>query len=254
MITRRRMEIIEEGAYSVDLNGVDEFFFNTTNQPVGFANAWSVGVWLKPGAGAMTNNQVVVDIKLTGVNNVLFMTRGNAATGRIRWFNSASTGAGIKRYDWNSALTQDTWQVHLATWDGTDLLAYKDGVTLGSPDLTPIDTTGTMTNTVRNVALGGRITLLNPFEGRLHSCLVWDVALSPAEILTLNNGGNGAGFDPLADSGNYASSANLEHWWKLGRNGEALGTDFATAGTPINVGQNAQNITIADDIVQDAPV
>jgi len=51
------------------------------------------------------------------------------------------------------------------------------------------------------------------FLGHIVSIAVWGDDISAAEVTEIYNGG--PEFDPLSDSGNYASSGDLSHYWKL---------------------------------------
>jgi len=252
MITTSQTIIIEEGAYSVDLNGVDEQFLELINRSMGFGNAWSIGLWIKPRAGAVTGNDVMLNLKQTTSNNVLFMSRGGASNGQIRWLTTANGGANLKTYDWLSILEQDVWQFHVCTWNGTNMLAYVDGIDLGPPDVAAQDNAGAMADTNRNTAIGGRTRIANEFDGCVHSCMMWNVPLTPDALLALHNNGNGAGFNPLANSGNYQSSGNLQHFWKFGRHGTDLAEDYTLTRPPMDLMWDAVNITV-DDIVADGP-
>lgn len=51
------------------------------------------------------------------------------------------------------------------------------------------------------------------FLGHIVSIAVWGDDISAAEVTEIYNGG--PEFDPLSNSGNYASSGDLSHYWKL---------------------------------------
>ena len=55
--------------------------------------------------------------------------------------------------------------------------------------------------------------------------------------------------DLSTDSGNYASSSSLTHWWRLGSNSSDIGKDYVGS---IDIDQNAQNIG-AEDIFTTPP-
>jgi hypothetical protein len=81
------------------------------------------------------------------------------------------------------------------------------------------------------------------------------VVLTAAQILETYNGGNGSAFDLNTDSGNYAQSGDLAHWWRLGHEADPnLGKDYAEAGfTPtIDIGDNKVGLD-DNDRVADVP-
>src|SRR3990172_178289 len=56
----------------------------------------------------------------------------------------------------------------------------------------------------------------------------------------------------LINSGNYASSASLQHWYRLGFNSSGIGDDYATI-TDIDVDANSSGITAADVFQAEGP-
>jgi hypothetical protein len=78
---------------------------------------------------------------------------------------------------------------------------------------------------------------------------MWSVALTQAEVTVLQNGSSPQTFDNRYDSGNYASSANLQHYWRHGGDKTDIGRDWGNASTLIDVGDNAVNITSSDIVI-----
>jgi len=115
----------------------------------------------------------------------------------------------------------------LATWDGTDLVGYGGGAAK-TPTSTPTDNAGTMTNTDRVIKLGGNTTV-GTFAGRIHQLQIWNSVLGANEVASLYNNGVGSVIDASRNFGDYSSSANLVHWYRLGKIATfiGMGKDFA---------------------------
>lgn len=235
---------------SVDLNGTDEQFLNSTEQTIGIANAWTVGVWLKSGSGMQIGNSFIIDFTPSSTNNSLSFEA--SATNKVKWFNRSSSGNIIKDYRWNNGFQEGVWELHMGTWNGTTIQAYINAVSLGSPDIAITDVSGTMTDGTRQVALGANINTAGEADCILYSCMVWNKVLGNLERVAVYNGGNAKTFNANANTGNYVSAGALVHWWELGKDSGDIGADSTLIGTPIDVGANSINISAAD-IVSDFP-
>ena len=73
--------------------------------------------------------------------------------------------------------------------------------------------------------------------------------LLPEEVGQIFELGHAA--DLRVDSGDYQSAAGLKHYWRPGQVASAIGLDAVPVGA-IDIGQDAQNITF-DDVVLEAP-
>tara|TARA_R100000655_G_scaffold85285_1_gene124956 strand:+ start:38491 stop:40605 length:2115 start_codon:yes stop_codon:yes gene_type:complete len=89
---------------------------------------------------------------------------------------------------------------------------YVNGSEKTSTSLTGFGTQGS-----DSTAIGARFVAGGSpggfFDGYIVSIAVWGDDLSASEVTALYDGG--PEFDPLSDSGNYASSGDLSHYWKL---------------------------------------
>ncbi|KKL81111.1 hypothetical protein LCGC14_1998030, partial [marine sediment metagenome] len=244
---------------SIDLDGTSESIANTTLSDLGIANDWTIGLWIKPGAGMLAVDLVQGTIihftPSSGAINRIKLDLIFETPGRIRWELEDSGGTSFKDLRWDDALTEDVWTFLSCTWDGTNFIAYKDGVDMGTADIVNTNDAGTMTSTNRRVGLGVNANDTAPFETAVesiyHSAMIWNTALSPAAMSTVYNAGGASTFDPNENAGSYVSADNLRHWWPLGLDSSDIGKDYATF-SPIDVLANAVNVTAAD-IVPDFP-
>ena len=240
--------------YSIDFNGVNEYMLNNTEQSIGIANAWSVAYWIKPQAGCFNVHSNILDLKPADTLNdrIVSAIRGNIGSDPLRIMLYDSAGAFFKVYAWNDLFTQDVWSFVVYTWDDTDLLLYVDG-TLRAPSSTTTDAGGIMVDSNRRVWGAVGFGAASPADCRLHSIGLWDKPLTDPEQVSLYNRGNGRAVDWASNRAAYVSSANLQHWWRLGNKvSPELGADSGYAGTLIDIEVDAVNIT-DDDREEDSP-
>jgi len=116
----------------------------------------------------------------------------------------------------------------------------------------PTNIAGSRIDAPMMLGVGNRTVASNLIPQRILYGAFWNVALSAAEITAVFNSGTGGAFDLGNDSGNYSSSANLQHWWRFGHVASDIGGDSGKATVLIDMLQDAVNID-ATDIVVDAP-
>jgi len=97
-------------------------------------------------------------------------------------------------------------------WATGTMKLYVNGSEKTSTSISSFGTQGT-----DSTAIGARFVAggspSGEFDGHIVSIAVWGDDISAAEVTELYNGG--PEFDPLYDSGNYASAGDLAHYWKL---------------------------------------
>lgn len=260
----RRFAIYGEGAaapppafsaqtVSVEFNGTDENMFNNSPQVYGIADAWSIGLWWKPGASAFaTNNRLLgFDRTTSGEYSITMSMMGGVGQDPVRMEIYDEFGAILKRWDWWNATVSGEWNFHVATWDGTDLQLYAHGE-LRTPSAKPVDNADSLADTSSRKLYIARSDEADYSDARIHSVGMWNSVLSGVEVAALRNTGIGNVMDWGVDAGGYVSSAALQHWWRLGNDSGNIGADSGK-GITIDVGADASNITAGDDIVADAP-
>jgi hypothetical protein len=84
---------------------------------------------------------------------------------------------------------------------------------------------------------------------------MWNVVLSEAEANSLYHAGLGEEVDWSIDSGSYTSSADLQHWWRLGEKRAAIGVDspLVQSRSLGSINLDAASGITTDDIVPDYP-
>lgn len=217
------------------------------------ANVWSVMVAAKPTSVAGTRayfhiSDIVGDIK---DNDNIIEIKAIGSKVRLTIVGSTGYGTPAKVYDYNATVTGSMWFQFVATWDGSDLTLYKNGSLL-SPDTKIVDETLEQTDSVdKGLILGDSfLTMRDEFQGNIHSAAVWDVKLSAAAISSLWNSGTINTIDLTTDFGSYSSSANCQHWYRLGFDSNDIGKDYGASSTLADLDNTNMN---ADNIVTDFP-
>jgi hypothetical protein len=242
--------------YSIDLDGT-EYMNNAAAALLGIENSWTISQWFKPNAAVHTVQNHLFDFRESSgsENRILATVRGDLGTNIFRILVYSSGGALIRNTTWNQLLTGflGTW-VHLTyVWDGVakTLTLYRNGSPVIPTSSTDID--AAQTDTARKVWMGCSVNGTDPTTGIYHSFGVWDVALSSDEVSILYNDGNGKVVNWAENTGAYVSSANLQHWWRMGHEvSPGLGADSGYAATLIDIGTGAVGVTDADRVA-DAP-
>jgi len=192
---------------------------------VGIANAWSIGFWDRPSVLSQTQFIFTIRNDSDDTNRTSFNIL-NSNVGRIRLFNSSAVSFKDYRFVYVPSGNTARWTHWIWTWDGTDLIGYRGGAAQ-TPTSTPTDNAGTMTNTDR-VARVGAETTVGTHDGQIHQIYMWNSVLGAGEVASLYNNGMGSIVDASQNFGDYSSSANLIHWWRLGKIATflGLGKDF----------------------------
>lgn len=246
-----------DGAY-VDLNGSNEYYRNTTAQSIGVANEWTVAGWFR--SDGITSNDTPFHIGHTSGNSqILIEMTGALSDGRLRVFITDSSGSTIKDYSWLAVFSLVQWVHVTATWDGTTLKAYRNGVDLGDPDVTDTDSTGVMADDDRKVGIGMLDNNPSPFltwNGGIHSVAVWNRAMPATAIKAVYNGGF-KDIDLTKRALQYNYHNKLAHWWRCGQptsstfgTGQTLCVDYVASGG-IDVEANSNGITFVDVFVEE---
>ena len=202
-----------------------DIFTSGAEADIGIANAWSIGLWLRP--EVLTDSQIPFATRndTDGTNSIFFQILNSNI---FRIVNTSSTITTIKDFRFVAVPSGGIrrWVYWLATWDGTDLIGYEGGAAK-TPTSKVTDDAGTMTNTNTVIKLGGNTTV-GTFAGRIHQLQIWNSVLGANEVASLYNNGVGSVIDASRNFGDYSSSANLVHWYRLGKIATfiGMGKDF----------------------------
>jgi len=232
LVTPRAGENQSNDIHRSSLRFVDtvlDILTSGVNADVGIANAWSVGVWNRPVFLNQTQNILTIREGPIGggsSTNRTSLNVQNNNVGRIRLFDSSAVEFKDYRFVYLPAGgSASRWTHWIWTWDGTDLIGYRGGAAQ-TPTSTPTDNAGTMTQTDRIVIVGG--DSFGNHDGHIHQIYMWNSVLGANEVASLYNNGIGSIVDASRNFGDYNSSANLVHWYRLGKIATfiGMGKDF----------------------------
>lgn len=239
----------------ISLNGSDEYLAKLSDTTLGFGNTWTMMLQVRPTRASFTTTEGLFTVgPVAGKSNpnvIEILLDGTTANDplRIRCIDSGGATT-FKDLTWNSFFTVNVGVHIIITFDGSaggdPIVVYKNGSAVAASGGT--NNTGTMTNTARRVVAGNRQQSLGTghFQGDVGDIAVWSNVLSAAEALDLYN--RRASVDLSSDSGSYASSATMQHWWRMGFNILDIGDDYGV-GTDVDIMDNASNISSADVVV-----
>jgi hypothetical protein len=198
---------------------------NTSVAAVGIANQWSVSFWMNQRV-APTAFETSLDFRSGTNGSIMQLGFDGTITGNP--LSCALTDTGPTLFTPLAFTDTDSddgsWHHYVVTFDGTDtgdpLLGYRNGVVSVSSGT---DTTGTMADANREICLADSVLNTTPNAYQLGQFAVWDAVLTPNEIRSITSHSWDA--DLSVDFLDYASSANLQHWWKIGENQDNIGED-----------------------------
>ena len=173
-------------------------------------------------------------------------------------WDNANNRVRITRF--NMAQKRQEWRNFSCAWDGTNLIAWDNGIEL--TDRFTLSGTGsaimadpTASGRQRSVRIAAAYSGISQsldgprvitYSGLLGPIGMWNEVLDALELGEIASGT--FGFDLTTDSGTYTSSANLQHWWRLGADTGAIGADYQGN---IDVGVDAT--VTGTNIVVDSP-
>jgi len=247
---------------SVQFDGRFERLEHAIRKAQGIADLWTITIWMKPFETSSVFDQD---------GNALFEPDGRAllhfkgATHRneiLIWGeriedetseeyivveNWNSKGDRIRVTRFNLAQQREEWRNFSCAWDGSNLIAWNNGVRLTDIHETYSGTGSFIMNDdpdwLRSVRLAtsysggvfeGGYPHVVSYSGLLGPIGVWNEVLSDLEVGEVASGT--FGFDLTANSGTYTSSAGLQHWWRTGGDATQPGKDYQ--GT-VDVGMEA---------------
>lgn len=202
--------------YSVIFDGVNDYITCGNNYTFEISQAFSVSMWVKPNNLAAT--RCLVSKCSNDANVYGWNIQHIIVTGAIQ-LQMRSSGGTFPIHAFTSALTAGVWQHVVVTYAGGSNIngarCYRNSVIGDTPASSSL--TGTFANTA-NFTLGARNTAF-PYSGHMDEVMVWNKALSQAEVTELYNGGTP--FDPI----DHSAYGNLLSYWRMG-DGDTYPTIF----------------------------
>ena len=225
--------------------GTTDKFLNETEQVIGIANLWSLGVWWKPVVPA---DSFLCVIGKPALNTSRINLYHDNSSNRLRFDIGDTSGTPVEVTAYNNFYTGENgnWVHVLITWNGTTFFVLKNGVDQGAPDVGVNNPSITMANDTRefsggNLIAGGSAASI---AGNLAQIQLWNADVRAAATV-LNT--SPSSVDLNADSGAYTFKGNLAHWYRFGHEpAPNLGRDYAEAGFTPTIDLGADIVGIVD--------
>ncbi len=249
----------------------DSFYMESaTAATVGITDTFSISIWAKnletsPDPG----NDGLYCIRTAAVTNSIDFTADLSSNDDINVAIINSVSSGRQNKTWTNVMDGGAgapWKHYVLTWGGTatgtdppgvdDLRLYVDGVNQGVADTVTTDSDGTsMTDTARDLRVGGRVGLNDRWFGPIYSAALFDKVLAPAEVTVLYNGGNARDRDVQTNDGAYVSATNLIHYNRLGFGvtDVEIGAEHVE-GADLALEDNPDLMVTDADLITDIPV
>jgi hypothetical protein len=183
-------------------NGSSDYYITTpmTNFPSGAA-ARSVSLWMKWN-GSTTYN-IIFGYGDDAAGNKLFGAFLNSGGSLYCWNNYQTASS---NYDTGIDIAVGNWTHVVLTYDGTNVMAYKNGVL--------VDTRAKALDTVlEKSAIGRNAWSTSYFAGSIDNMMLFDKELSPDEISYLYN--NGDGTETIPSGAGYGSALYAANGWNF---------------------------------------
>ena len=216
---------VSNGVQRASLSG---FFANTevlssAASTLGIANSFTVMTTQYHNvAGIQTIFEAKAD---SGNANRILVEDVSGTHFRVTLYNSAGTL--FKQYRYQHDNFNQHWEQFTFTWNGTNLKMFIRGGEV-TPTFKDTDNAGTMTDTARRVYVGGLNNDTQLWRGYIQSVALWSDVLTVREVLSVYNAGMVGAMNLQGSFEQYASSGDLEHWWRLGHDVSLLkiGQDY----------------------------
>ena len=162
----------------LELNGSSDYVSRTSTNALQITEALTISGWVK---GNAWGSGLDVDLILRKGENDPNNYQLAVADGTPAFFLDENDDQGIRG---NTSLQTDQWYHLAATWDGTQVRIYVNGVL----DNTPASFTGPLNTDTRPLCIGGRASG-DWFDGILDDIRLYNRAITPEEVLHLHSAG-----------------------------------------------------------------
>ncbi len=247
---------------SLEFKGLDAYLEDALRQTMGFANLWTIGIWIKPfeeqPVPFSIDNKALFHLQSMARENEILIwadriTDTNEDTIHVELWDKDGQQFRVSRF--NMAQKRKNWRHFSIYWSGENLIAWNGGIQIADFHEV-LSNSGIMEDSARSIRLGAAYSgtathpqiPLSTWSGLLGATTVWNTTVTGAQLDEVVSGT--FGFDLLTNSGSYTSSANLQHWWRLGRDDTDVGEDSGNAALLFDVNTDGVN---ASGVVIDAP-
>tara|TARA_R110002153_G_scaffold248693_1_gene404897 strand:- start:556 stop:1386 length:831 start_codon:yes stop_codon:yes gene_type:complete len=254
--------------YSLAFDGVNDILITTKDSSIMPTDNLTAGCWIKPANWAFPGNAQVrypFGCVATGGWGLQFSNNYNGTiTTFAAYIRVSDAGSGGEDYINITAGTGFSSTLRALTGWHYVAFTYDKATGVGSLSLDGVE------RATANAAEGADIVYHatsqknlmfgadayndtighNFFEGNIDEGSVWNKALTSAELVAIYN--SGVPIDLLSDSGDYASSSNLQGYWRMG---DTAGTSVYPTIEDYSSNSNDGTMTnmASGDIVTDTP-
>ena len=159
-------------AGALEFDGRDDYVNCSSDDSLDITDAITIEAWIKP--ATLTNFHIILG-KFDGTDS--FYLRHD--TNQVKWTaRDEGSGGMISAFSPSSITSANTWYHILATFDGSEMLAYVNGIA-GTP---VSGLTGIRDSSSTPVYIGGASGLPQYFNGAIDEVRIYDRALSAEEV------------------------------------------------------------------------
>ena len=215
--------------YALNLDGLTSSLSFTETDFLNASGQSTLSFWVKPGSfvsglySYLISGSLKTGIAYSQTANATFPTQG------ILYYFNQNTGEVITL---DIVLSANEWNNIVVKFDGTNLTAYKNGVSGGTKTITSISEL--KLNTIGNLV--GDTYRVN---GDISNFSVWNTGLTQGEIIDVYNQGRPSNL-------NTFSGTKPTAWWQLGSN-----SSFNTDWTCLNEGSLTGLNAVSDNMTND---
>lgn len=213
------------------------------DQPANLGNAWTLvyHFWaltdFTSGGPLLVFNKQTVSPSTTANRIRVFWFPITTGTPRLFIELRDANGTNLKQWEWNSVFHQlaPDWYQLVIRWDGTDIDVWVDPIgELGSAQ--PVSTK-LNDDSITQADVDGTMTITPGGHMRVYQLGLWNTALTQAELEAIDAKTNR---DFREESGDYTSTASLQHYWRFCLDRDDPGRDFSTVtATGIDLNGNS---------------
>jgi len=161
------LDINSDSDRKVSIGDLDDLYTDGITIVAKVKTGASIGTWLKIAA-----------------NDSVFLRMPSATSDGFRFGVYNGTATVIEEDSEGGILSTDTEYTLAGTYDGAELIVYKDGVKAGG---TPPTQTGDIDDSTGDMYLGGQSDTSNVWNGEIHYVHIYNRALSAQEIAQIHD-------------------------------------------------------------------
>jgi hypothetical protein len=199
-----------DGTGAFDFDGASKYITVSNATQLQPTTALTIAGWIRGDAWSAGSDVDTILRKGDATPNNYALS---VADGRVQLLLDDSDTGGVRG---NTTLSTGVWYHVAATWDGSNARIYVNGVL----DNTPMARSGAISADTRDVYIGGRIGSTDMFDGLLQNVVLYNRALSEAEMARLAglpgqwkfSEGTGAIAADSSGSANHASLSAGATW------------------------------------------